>query len=168
MAKDLRDRRAYKAAWYEKNRERISKRARAYYLKHRDEICAKSAAYHKAHPGASSAYQRKRRKIDPQFKMRQYLRTRLNTALQGAGRKSSTLELLGCSLPELKAHLEAQFRPGMTWANWTINGWHIDHIEPLASFDLEDPQQLAQAAHYTNLQPLWAKENLAKHARIQD
>jgi hypothetical protein len=48
----------------------------------------------------------------------------------------------------------------MTWDNWTTDGWHIDHIKPLASsFDLTDRKQFLEACHYTNLQPLWAKDN---------
>lgn len=62
------------------------------------------------------------------------------------------------------AHLEAQFAPGMTWEN--RGEWHVDHIRPLASFDLTDPEQLRTASHYTNLQPLWASDNLAKGARL--
>jgi hypothetical protein len=54
----------------------------------------------------------------------------------------------------------------MTWENWTTNGWHIDHIRPLASFDLTDRQQFLVACHYTNLQPLWATENRKKQARL--
>jgi desulfoferrodoxin (superoxide reductase-like protein) len=54
----------------------------------------------------------------------------------------------------------------MTWDNWTTDGWHIDHIKPLASFDLTDRKQLLEACHYTNLQPLWAKDNLIKSDKI--
>jgi len=54
----------------------------------------------------------------------------------------------------------------MTWDNWTLDGWHIDHIKPLASFDLTDRKQLLEACHYTNLQPLWAKDNLTKNDKI--
>lgn len=63
-------------------------------------------------------------------------------------------------------HLEAKFAPGMTWDNYGVDGWHIDHIMPLAAFDLTDEQQRQQACHYTNLQPLWAAENLAKGAKV--
>ena len=72
----------------------------------------------------------------------------------------STLELIGCSISELRAHIEAQFKPGMTWANH--GKWHIDHIRPCASFNLTDPEQQRQCFNYKNLQPLWAEENLRK------
>lgn len=58
--------------------------------------------------------------------------------------------------------MERQFKPGMSWDNYGQYGWHIDHIKPLARFDLRDPVQVKQAWHYTNLQPLWWHENLAK------
>lgn len=90
------------------------------------------------------------------------LRSRLLKALKGGIKSHKTKELLGCSIEELRVYLESKFQPGMSWNNWTKDGWHIDHIKPLASFDLTDPQQLKEACHYTNLQPLWAEENLRK------
>ena len=70
--------------------------------------------------------------------------------------------LIGCSLEELKKHLESQFKPGMSWKNRGRNGWHIDHIKPCASFDLSKSEEQHKCFHYSNLQPLWAKENLRK------
>lgn len=71
-------------------------------------------------------------------------------------------KLVGCSLTELRSHLEKMFKRGMTWENYGYRGWHIDHVQPLAKFDLRDPAQQQVAFHFTNLQPLWAKENLEK------
>ena len=72
---------------------------------------------------------------------------------------------LGCTSDQLKQHIESKFQVGMSWSNHGLHGWHIDHIRPLSSFDLLDPQQKAQASHFTNLQPLWAKDNMKKHAK---
>jgi hypothetical protein len=72
---------------------------------------------------------------------------------------------LGCSISGLRVHLEKQFKPGMTWENHGYAGWHVDHIRPLASFDLRDPVQQKVCFHYTNLQPLWAPENIEKGSR---
>ena len=68
--------------------------------------------------------------------------------------------LIGCTGRELVMHLESQFLPGMSWDN--RNEWHIDHIIPLSSFNLLDSIQFSKASHYTNLRPLWAKDNKYK------
>lgn len=54
----------------------------------------------------------------------------------------------------------------MSWDNWSLKGWHIDHIYPLSKFDLTDPKEFKKACHCTNLQPLWATENIIKSAKI--
>lgn len=76
------------------------------------------------------------------------------------------LELCGISLAGLREHIAKQFKPGMSWANYGFDTWHIDHIRPCASFDLRDPEQQKKCFHYTNLQPLWAKDNLHKGSRL--
>ena len=69
----------------------------------------------------------------------------------------------GCSASTLAAHLESKFQDGMSWDNY--GEWHVDHILPMASFNLLDPIERAKANHYTNLQPLWAEENFKKGSR---
>ena len=76
-----------------------------------------------------------------------------------------TVELVGCSVQELKRHIESQFTRGMSWQKMGMI--HLDHKIPLASFDLEDAEQQRLAFHYTNLQPLWARDNLTKGAKMQ-
>jgi len=66
-------------------------------------------------------------------------------------------------LSELASYLESKFLPGMSWENRNL--WHLDHIRPLKTFDLSEPAQLAAACHFTNLQPLWAADNLRKGHR---
>jgi hypothetical protein len=70
--------------------------------------------------------------------------------------------LLGCSGAEARAHLTSLFKPGMSWDRASRSQWHIDHIVPCSAFDLSDPEQARRCFHYTNLQPLWARENGAK------
>ena len=72
---------------------------------------------------------------------------------------------LGCTPAELRVHIERQFLKGMSWANRV--DWHVDHIRPLASFDLTDPDQLRAACHFSNLRPLWAEDNLRKGATLE-
>ncbi len=89
------------------------------------------------------------------------LRTRIYHSL--VGRKCSMMNLVGCSAKELREHLESQFTEGMTWDNY--GEWHVDHIRPCASFDLSCVEQQRECFHYTNLQPLWAKDNLSKGSK---
>lgn len=107
-------------------------------------------------------WRRKRYQTDPQFKIGQLLRSRLNAAIIKGSKTGSAVDDLGCTISELIHYLESLFLPDMTWDNWSRAGWHIDHIRPLSSFDLSDPTQLRSACHYTNLQPLWAIDNLRK------
>lgn len=88
----------------------------------------------------------------------------LRVRLRRAVRFGSAIENLGCSVAELLAHLESKFTLGMIWSNY--GKWHIDHIRPLSNFDLTNPEELAIACHYSNLQPLWAAENISKSAKL--
>lgn len=110
---------------------------------------------------------RERVKNDPEFLARKRLRTRIIMALkrQCTSKSKRTHELIGCTITELRTHIEKQFKPGITWDNWTKYGWHIDHIKPCDSFDLTDIEQQKVCFHYTNLQPLWCKENWSKGNR---
>lgn len=101
-----------------------------------------------------------RRATDPEFRLLCNLRGRTRYALFGKGKSKKTKELLGCTMAELRTHLEKLFKPGMTWENY--GEWEIDHICPCALFDLLDPAQQTICFHYTNLQPLWHRENLDK------
>ncbi len=95
------------------------------------------------------------------------LRVRLNAALRAGTKSGSAVRDLGCTIQELRTHLETLFKPGMTWDNWGRgpSTWQIDHIRPLAGFDLTQREQLLQACHYTNLQPLWHQDHVVKTAK---
>ena len=75
-----------------------------------------------------------------------------------------TIDLISCSYGFLRKHIESQFREGMCWNK--KYSFHIDHILPLASFDLTDPKQLKAACHWTNLQPLYPEENMSKGSKV--
>lgn len=111
-------------------------------------------------------YQKQRRKIDPGFKLTGSLRIRLNTAIKRNYKSGSAVKDLGCTIEQLKFHLQSQFKNGMTWDNWTKDGWHIDHIKPLSKFDLTNREELLKACHYTNLQPLWSADNIQKSNKV--
>lgn len=108
---------------------------------------------------------RTRRAADILVRLRDTLRQRICKAVTQDRRPGSAVKDLGCTIGEFKLYLESKFQPGMTWENrgpMRPGFWQIDHIKPLASFDLTDPTQFKQAVHYTNMQPLWTEEHLAK------
>lgn len=108
-----------------------------------------------------------RRKEDHTFRLKDNLRRRINSALNfiGVKRTKRTLELLGVpDIKFLKKYLESKFKTGMSWEKRGLI--HIDHIIPCKSFDLTNLKQQAKCFHYTNLQPLWAHENLSKGAKV--
>ena len=132
-----------------------------YVERNRDEVNARWRAANPRHAERN----RERRIEDPAYRIRCNLSGRVSSALKEAGTKKSirTMELTGCSVHELRTHLESKFTDGMTWENY--GEWHIDHIRPCASFDLLKVGDQRQCFHWTNLQPLWALENLRKSSR---
>lgn len=112
-------------------------------------------------------YFQERKQSDPLFKLSINLRKRLNMAVRKNSKRGSAVKDLGCTIEELKIYLESKFQQGMTWENYGRSGWHIDHIIPLSSYDLSSREQLLKACHYTNLQPLWAKDNLTKSNKLE-
>lgn len=109
---------------------------------------------------------KERRATDRGYRLNRSLRARLHKYLKAAILKKQwrTSELIGCDNTELKNHIEAQFIPGMTWENY--GDWHIDHRIPLSRFDLSKPEQQKSACHFSNLQPLWAEENMKKSNKL--
>lgn len=103
---------------------------------------------------------------DPHFVLRKLISDRIRNALRNfkANKYFASQELVGCTLLKLRQHLESQFTMGMSWQNQ--GAWHIDHIIPCASFDLTKPSEQKKCFHYTNLQPLWACDNLSKGSKL--
>ncbi len=110
-------------------------------------------------------YEKNRRKNNIGYRIRINLRNRITEILANKKRDKS-INLIGCSLDFLIKHLESQFQLGMNWQNYGIRGWHIDHIMPCDSFDLTLESEQRKCFHYSNLQPLWAKDNLSKSNKI--
>ena len=156
---------------YESTKCQILAQSRAYYENHKEAVQKRHAEWRSANPEWQKEYARKRMETDISFRLRHILRVRVAAALRA--RKTDrrlktrrTMELIGCRIDELIHHIEFQFKDGMTWENHGNKGWHIDHILPCAIFDLSDPEQQRKCFHYTNLQPLWAVDNMKKGARI--
>jgi hypothetical protein len=153
--------------YYQKNKDKINEYKKVYYQKNKDIIKLRNKLKDKNEfRSKRRVYERKKRKNDIQFKLSRTLRNRLYGAVKNNYKSGSSVRDLGCTIPELKTYLESKFQPGMTWDNHGNTGWHIDHIKPLSSFDLKDRQQFLEACHYTNLQPLWAKDNLLKNDTV--
>lgn len=161
---------AYQAKYRKENPEKIVDYQTSYKRIHRKELAAKQMLYHISHKKEEAVRARnshlKKMHNDIEYSLRRNLRKRLWVALKRDQKSGSAIKDLGCSISNLKIHLEKQFKSGMTWENWSKNGWHIDHKIPLAFFNLNDRDQFLQACHYTNLQPLWAHENESKRHTI--
>jgi hypothetical protein len=165
----------YDSEYYKKNKEKALENQRRYRATEKGKI--KDLKYRKKRGSKISAnfFQRNKKRIlekkylrlktDPNFKMKHVLGVRIRKVLKGIIKKSeSTQILVGCTIEELWIHLEKQFKPGMTKENH--GKWHVDHIKPCSSFDLTKASEQRECFHYTNLQPLWASENLSKGNRI--
>jgi hypothetical protein len=168
-------------AYRDKNRERINATTRAWHAANRDKARAyyhankeklapsfkRWKAANKEHTNAyAKAWHNNRYATDPEFRLRKLLR-RHSTRINRPNRKAGTsVAYLGCTIAEAKRHIESLWAPGMTWENHSLHGWHIDHVIPLAAFDFTDEEQAKKALHYTNLQPMWAKDNLRKGKQV--
>lgn len=150
-----------------KNKDKILERHKEYYQKNKERISEQKKEYQKRTAEKRRKYKREyekqRKDNDPLYKLIQNYRNRICKALKGIGIKDkATCELLGCSVEDFWTHLENQFKDGMTWENQ--GKWHVDHIIPLGSvITVEEKEKLF---HYSNCQPLWAKDNLAKADKI--
>lgn len=164
----------YMKKYREENKNEIKRKARETY-KNNSEVRTKQLAaaklyrqnnkeklkkYHQANRERHNELQRERRK-NPNRKLAADLRSRL-AAVIGRKKSKSALELVGCTVEELRKHIESQWLPGMSWSNHTKKGWHIDHIRPVTTFDLTKPDQLLECFHYSNLRPLWYLDNLSR------
>lgn len=140
------------AFWREKNKKKISEYNKTYGKANSKKL------YTRANERAKI-----RRKIDPTFVLMRREQNRAYEALKNKRKSARTETLLGCSYDFFRGYIEGKFVTNMGWHN--MGEWHIDHIRPLVSFDLHDPEQQKQAFHYTNQQPLWAIDNLKKGAK---
>jgi hypothetical protein len=169
----------YQREYYLKNKLRIDKRIKEYHLnniqerkkyqieyclKNKEKIIERGKVYFKKNKEIIYKKAKERKLNNPLIKLASNIRclVRNSIKLNGYSKKSKTYEYLGCSFEEFKAHLEKQFTKGMTWENQ--GQWHLDHIYPVSL--AKDEEELIRLNHYTNFQPLWAKDNLKKGNKI--
>jgi hypothetical protein len=146
----------YQEKYRKKNRKKINQKTKEWYYKNKDRVRAKQRIYEREGAYRNSLH----------FKIKDNIRKRICEVLKRDGGKKTqrTMKLVGCTVEELKQHIEKQFKPGMSWEQ--RNSFHIDHIIPCASFDLTKLSQQKKCFHYTNLQPLYPIENIKKGAKL--
>lgn len=150
--------------YYKKNKKHILQQNAVYKINNAEKVARCLEISREKWRQANPDYHKKRYHNDINFKLSLNLRTRINSIIKRKIKAGSAIRDLGCSIEDLKQYLEQQFESGMTWDNH--GEWHIDHIKPLSSFDLTNRDEFLQACHYTNLQPLWAKDNLSKGNKL--
>jgi hypothetical protein len=139
----------YMKNWRKNNSEKVTNQKINWYSKNKNKI---------------NENERNRRKNDIEYKIKKNLRRRVNQVITRDCKNTGTIELLGCSTYDFLKYMESKFIDGMNWDNY--GQWHIDHIKPCSSFDLTNLKQQKLCFHYSNLQPLWAKDNINKSDKI--
>jgi hypothetical protein len=172
---------ATKTAYYARNRVRILEQKREYYLRKKEtinkyrehnksKISAQNSRWHRENRERVRERKRecnRRRYQHPQRRIESSIRRRIGKLLRGALKPDHSEALLGCSFEEFMNYITARFKPGMSMDNYGRK-WHIDHIMPCSAFDMSDEYQARRCFHFTNLRPMWARENLRKGSKITD
>lgn len=157
---------------YEENKVEILEKQKEYYQNNKDEKAKYQKQYQKEHKAQRNEREKNRRKTNIQHKIACNLRKRLSNLLKKDLKSGSAVADLMMSISDFKIYLEERWYPNpetgemMAWENYgRYPGWHIDHIIPLSAFDLSDREQLLKACHFSNLRPMWAKQNISENDR---
>lgn len=184
-----------KICWYSKGRDYITKHPqkkqeynkrwlskvpeyhKEFYSKNKEYFLEKRIRFTNINPNYNKEYYENNKKYfsdyvvynynnDNLYRLSHLTRNRIKQFLKSKNitKNNSTFNIVGCPPIFLKEHLEKQFIDGMSWENHGLYGWHIDHIIPLSSAKTEE--EIYELCHYTNLQPLWAEDNLKKGVKI--
>jgi hypothetical protein len=147
--------------YYETNKEILKIKQQIYIKKNKEKLIERRKEKNNDNfRKYQREYCKNKRMIDINYKIRHNLRARLTIAIKNNQKSGSAVKDLGCSISELKIHLESLFKLGMTWENY--GEWEIDHIEPLCSFDLTIRDNLLKVCKYVNLQPIWKEDHCIK------
>jgi hypothetical protein len=157
-----------KIKYYQNNKEKIQQYKKRWQQENSEKIAIRQKSYRENHLEERRDYERNRKSNDLNYRMLNNLRGRLYYAVksQGIKKMDKTMNLMGCSMRELKTYIESLFPPGMNFDNYGKgdNKWSIDHIRPCSSFDLSDLEQQRACFHYSNLRPLWNRDNFRKNS----
>lgn len=155
-----------KQKYREENREKMKNYSSDYRKKNKEKISENAKIYYQNNKNKRRVYENNKRKNDTNFKIISSVRSRINLYFKSCKiyKTNKTFDIVGCTPKLLKEHLEKQFKGDMSWDNYGLYGWHIDHIIPLSSANTEE--EIYKLCHYTNLQPLWAEENIKKSNKI--
>jgi hypothetical protein len=153
-----------------KNKKIISEKGKQFRLENPDINKEKCRIYKKNNPDHFKKWVYKNKEhrkkyindynSNPKNKIKNSLRSRINQVLNKQYKNPRTLELVGCDYEFLMNYIQSKFTEGMSWDNYGYYGWHIDHIIPVSS--AKTKEEIYKLYHYTNLQPLWAEDNLRK------
>jgi hypothetical protein len=143
----------YQKKHYELNKEKYIEKAKN-WCKNNKEKCLNSI----------NQRVKKRKKDDVLFKLKHKLRTDMYISLKRQKRSKKIEQIIGLSLENYKKHIESQFEDWMSWDNWGLYTWHIDHIIPISS--AKNEEEIYKLWYYTNLRPLSAIENIKKSNKI--
>ena len=160
----------YMRAYNKRNPERTKAIRRREFWRNREKYRAKAKIYYRKNRAACIERGRllcsKRHRTDICYRIRKRIQRSILFAIRGqkSGRKSQ--DFLGCTIPQFKAYIESLWKPGMSWKNYGVHGWHLDHIVPESSFDMQNDEEVKKCFHHRNYQPLWADENIRKWKHI--
>lgn len=146
--------------YYRKYYQKYKIKYKRYYKKYRNKALKYMKNYRQTYSKELNRYRREHMKININYRLSSYLRTRIYQTLKNINKSNSTRKLVGCSIEFLKQYLEQQFTKGMNWENY--GKWHVDHIKLCCQFDLSKVSEQKECFNYTNLRPLWAKDNLSR------
>lgn len=151
-----------------KNKERISEYHKKYNLKNKEKRKQIHKIWYQKNKKTINEKNLIRRKNNQNHNLACKLRSSLLCKLKyfKARKIESAIKLLGCTIDFFREYIESKFKPGMSWDNHGLYGWHLDHIIPCKFFDLTKEEEQKKCFHYSNFQPLWAGENLSKGAKI--
>ena len=168
--KEYRDSNSEKTKYYRDkysilNKEKVLESKNQYANKNKEIINIKKSEYRKNNREKINKQRKERSIVDSLYKLTESLRSRIRIAFKSSKWKKdiNTQKLLGCDYETAMKHIENQFIEDMSWENH--GKWHIDHKIPLSSATSEE--ELINLCHYTNLQPLWATDNISKGGKLE-